>query len=126
MKRLREKLAIQENMGVVDRSFRVLAGLLLTIPIIVTMSEVTPIGWELYSTLVAFYLLLTGMMGWDPLYAVIHARTCGISEKSQCGSFTYELDTALGRHPDHDRGYEAHALKPFERVTGVYYEGYWL
>ena len=76
MKALREKLAIQENMGVIDRSMRVLAGSLLTVPIIVAMANVDPIGWQLYATLFAFYLLLTGMMGWDPLYAILHGHTC--------------------------------------------------
>lgn len=125
MKRLGEKWIV-ENMGIMDRLLRLLFGSLLTIPVIVAMVEVTPLSWETYSATLACYLLLTGMMGWDPFYAVIHARTCGISKKSSCGSFTYELDTALGRHPDHDRGYEIHALRPYERVTGVYYEGYWL
>ena len=126
MKALREKLAIQENMGVIDRSMRVLAGSLLTVPIIVAMANVDPIGWQLYATLFAFYLLLTGMMGWDPLYATFHGHTCGASERSRCGSFTYEMKAAMGRHPDHDPGYETHALKASERIKGVDSEGSWL
>lgn len=125
MKRSREKWIV-ENMGVTDRMLRLLFGSLLIIPVIVAMAEVTPLTWEIYGAIFACYLLLTGMMGWEPLYEILHARTCDISKKGPCGSFTYELDTALGRRPDHDRGYETHALKPFERVTGVYYEGYWL
>ncbi len=126
MKRLRQKLAIQENMGVIDRSLRVVAGLLLTVPIIIAMAYVTPITWEFAATVFAFYLLLTGMMGWDPVYALFRGHTCGVSERSRCGSFTYEAKAALGRHPHSDPGYRTRALKPQEHVNGVYSEDSWI
>lgn len=123
MRGIREKFGVLENMGFADRSVRAVIGALLTVPIIIAMTNVEPIVWQLYTTLVAFYLLFTAMMGWDPFYAAFHAQSCGASERSRCGSFGYEMDTALGHHPDHDKGYEVHALKPEEHVKPYPYDG---
>lgn len=119
-----EKLGVIENLGVVDRSLRALIGAVLVAPIIIAAVEVDPIGWQFYAGIASCYLLLTAMLGWDPFYAMFGARTCGVSERHRCGSFTYETDAILGHHPEQDKGYEAHGLKPQERVVGVNYEGY--
>lgn len=42
MKQLREKIAVQENMGIIDRSLRLFFGLLLLVPIIVVIQIVEP------------------------------------------------------------------------------------
>lgn len=123
MKALREQLGVIENMGLVDRMLRTLIGLLLLVPIIVVVANVEPIGWQFYATIGSTYLLLTAMLGWDPFYAMFHARTCGASEKNRCGSFEYEKEAMLGHHPDHDKAYEVHALKPGERVQPFKYDG---
>src|SRR3569833_2742652 len=99
MRGISEKFGVLENMGFADRSARAVIGALLTVPI------------------------FTAMMGWDPFYAAFHAQSCGASERSRCGSFRYEMDTALGHHPDHDKGYEVHALKPEEHVRPYPYDG---
>ena len=123
MRGISEKFGVLENMGFAARSARAMIGALLTVPIIIAMTTVEPIVWQLYTTLDAFYLLFTAMMGWDPYYAAFPAQSCGASERSRCGSFRYELDTALGHHPDHDKGYEVHALKPEEHVRPYPYDG---
>src|SRR3569623_18201 len=119
-----EKLGVIENLGVVDRSLRALAGVVLLAPIVIAVVQVTAIGWQFYAGIASCYLLLTAMLGWDPFYALFGARSCGLSERHRCGSFQYETDAILGHHPEQDKGYEAHALKPQERVVGVNYEGY--
>ncbi len=126
MKRLREKIGVQENMSLVDRSLRIVVGLLVNIPMVIVMVNASPMGLEWLASTVGAYFLLTGMMGWEPIYAVFHGRTCGTSERNRCGTYTYELDAALGHHPHHDRGYETKALKPGERITGVDSQGSWL
>lgn len=118
---------IQENMGVVDRSLRVIAGGSLIIPLVVTMSITSPflMAGQPYALAVAFYLLLTGMMGWDPIYAVFRGRTCGLSRTNRCGTFMYQMKAAANGHPGRDPGYQAHApLEPFQRIHGVLY-GNW-
>jgi hypothetical protein len=128
MKILRKIRSIQENMGVVDRSLRMIAGSALIIPLVVTMMKISPILMEgqPYALVLSFYLLVTGMTGRDPIYLMFHGRTCGLSERNRCGSFMYQMKAALGRHPGPDQAYEAHALKPYERVVGVNYAGCWI
>lgn len=119
---------MQENMGIVDRSLRIITGTVLIVPLVITMTKFTPglMGAQPYALVASFYLLLTGMTGWDPIYALFHGRTCGLSERNRCGTFMYQMKAALGRHPDHDQGYEAHALKSYERIVGVSYAGCWV
>ncbi|KAF0190808.1 MAG: hypothetical protein FD165_2366 [Gammaproteobacteria bacterium] len=129
MKILREKLAIQENMGVVDRAVRLIVGSVLIVPLVITMETISTalMDGQPYALIASFYLLLTGMMGWDPLYSVFHSRTCGLSDSNRCGTLEYQVDAALGRHPGHDQGYEAHALDPALRIGGVLYGNwYWV
>lgn len=123
MTQLTEKWRVIENLGFMDRIIRMMAGVFLLAPIILTVVQDKAVGWELYTTLLSFYLLLTSMMGWDPFYAMSHTRSCGLSERSPCGTFEYEAKAAMGRHPDHDKGYETHALKPEERVKAAPYDG---
>lgn len=126
MKTLQTKFGVIENMGIVDRLLRTLVGLTLTVPIIIAAASGDRPSWEIYASMAATYMLLTGMLGWDPFYALFHARSCDLSERNRCGSFQYEADAMLGHHPDHDKGYETHALKPEERVKGVDVGGYLL
>lgn len=123
MKPLIQKFGAIENIGFTDRTVRAVLGLVLLVPIVLVINEATAVGWQLYTTVVSFYLLLTAMMGWDPLYAMFRVRTCGFSERSQCGTYKYEADAARGRHPHHDKGYEARGLKPGEQVDRFHYDG---
>lgn len=133
MSTLMEILKIQENISVIDRFLRAIVGSIiaegvLIIPLVLAITEISSpliVGLP-YAMIVSFYLLLTGMTGWDPVYALFHRKTCGLSDRNRCGTFTYQLKAALGRHPDHDKGYETHALKPYEHVTGVSYAGCWV
>lgn len=129
MKILMKKLIRQENMGVIDRSVRVLAGFLLTLPLLFMAStDFSPVLMDglRYGIGVALYVLATGMLGWDPLYALFHAKTCGTSSRHLCGSYPHQLRALFGRQANKDPGYRTHALKPGERVTGSGSSGNWL
>lgn len=74
----------------VDRSFRLIAGSMiaegvLIIPLVMATTEIiTPLIVGLpYALFVSFYLLLTGMTGWDPINAVFHRQTCGLSDRNR-------------------------------------------
>jgi len=73
MNLLRKVHVIQGNMGLVDRSVRVIAGSILMIPLDITMMTISPalMEWLPYTLIPSFYLLVTGMAGWDPMYAVL-------------------------------------------------------
>ncbi len=126
MKRVREVIGVVENISVVDRIIRVLiglalvAGMVVQIQISMTHPELAKsLTWESYAALASFYPLLTAMLGWDPFYALFHARSCGTSDRNRCGTVSYQVDAALGHHPDHDKGYEVHGRDERERVHGV-------
>lgn len=126
MKRVREAIGVVENISVLDRVVRLLigmalvAGLVVQIRLSMTQPELAKaLTWETYAALASFYPLLTAMLGWDPIYALFHARSCGTSERNRCGTVGYQVEAALGHHPDHDKGYEIHGRDASERVKGV-------
>lgn len=73
MKLLRKIRAIPENMGAVDRSVRMIAGCILIIPLDITMITISSamMEWLPYALIISLYLLATGMIGWDPMYAAL-------------------------------------------------------
>jgi hypothetical protein len=38
-------------------------------------------------------------MGWDPLYALLHVRTCSDTGRHQSGSMPYQIVTMFGHTP---------------------------
>lgn len=114
-RRFRDRLPAVENQSVVDRSIRLVLGVLLTVPVLIAAFKVDPVTWEFYTSIAACYLLLTGMLGWDPIYAAFNFRTCGKAGKP-CGSFGYTAKVAMGEKPSHDTSYETKGTRPEERT----------
>ena len=101
MKKLRAKLRVIQNLGWLDRVLRILAGaaiLIYPLYLIVTNDSLES-QWPVYSMLLSIYPWLTGITGFDPVYALLGLCTCGTSERNPCGTFPYEVDAALGHHP---------------------------
>lgn len=61
-----------KNEGSVDRALRVLAG--LAVLSLVFVGPKTPWGW------VGLVPVLTGLIGWCPLYTVLGINTCGVKK----------------------------------------------
>jgi len=101
MKLLREKLGVLQNLGWLDRVARVLVGTAaLAYPLfLISTNDEVQSQWVWYSMLTSIYPWLTGILGYDPIYALFNIRTCGGSERNPCGTFPYEVDAALGRNP---------------------------
>ena len=59
----------------------------------------TPGAWVRYAYAIALYPLFTGMLGWDPLYALFGSRTCNSEGRNPCGSLPYQLRALFGRAP---------------------------
>jgi len=57
------------NIGTIDRTLRIIAGLILLALIFV--------GPQSYWGLVGLVPLVTGLAGWCPLYAIFRINTCG-------------------------------------------------
>jgi hypothetical protein len=61
-----------KNEGSVDRALRVMAG--LAVISLVFVGPKTPWGW------VGLVPLLTGLIGWCPLYTLLGINSCGVKK----------------------------------------------
>ena len=101
MTQLKARLGAMQNLGWLDRVIRVLIGtVMLLYPLYLIMtSEGAQEQWTMYSMLLSVYPWLTGILGFDPIYALFVVRTCDTSDRNRCGTFPYEIDAALGNRP---------------------------
>jgi hypothetical protein len=60
------------NEGTLDRTLRILAGLVLIA--LVFVGPKTPLGW------IGLVPLVTGLIGWCPLYALFGLNTCPVKK----------------------------------------------
>lgn len=60
------------NEGTLDRALRILAGLVLIA--IVFVGPKTPLGW------IGIVPLVTGLVGWCPVYTLLGIRTCPVQK----------------------------------------------
>lgn len=63
------------NEGGLDRAFRIVAGLLL-----ILAGYVSGGTWGIVLYVIGLVPLLTGVIGWCPLYSVFKINTCGLSK----------------------------------------------
>jgi hypothetical protein len=100
MKGIREKLGVVENLGWLDRTIRVVLGAgLILIPCTLLITGQLMSHWYAFLMLFAVYPLMTGILGCDWIYNFFGVKSCGTSERNQCGTFPFEVDAALGRKP---------------------------
>ena len=107
MSRIRGMIRPIENIGLVDRAVRFFGGgALMTYGVV----QIILGGHDIVSAvaiLLAVYPLMTTFMGWDPFYHLFDARSCSLAGgRNQCGTFPYEVDSALGHEPIPDQGFE--------------------
>lgn len=112
MERVLDELDVVQNIGLADRAVRVVIGLgLLAGMLTYFTSTDDKVTWQAYLGLFAVYPLMSGILGWCPLYALTGSRSCSLSEDSrnQCGTVLYQIDAAMGHHPRPDHEYD-HSL----------------
>lgn len=80
-----------ENVGPIDRLLRFGAAALLIGQILLWWDDPAE---QCLLVLLGLYPAFTGMMGWDPLYAMAGARTCGRARYSVCGRLSDQLRAA--------------------------------
>lgn len=111
---LASKSTVSQNLGLFDRVFRLVAGAAL---IGVSYHLHTNVGMALhtwggsYAIAIALYPIFTGLFGWDPLYAMMHARTCNASGRNQCGTLPYQIKAMMGRAPGYCETDTEHSLE---------------
>ena len=100
MKRVRDKLGVVQNLGLVDRCVRTAIGWFLIGAALTDLYSGAVVSWHGYAILVAVYPILTGILGWDPIYNLVGARTCELTGRNRCGTFPFEVSATLGRNPE--------------------------
>ena len=110
MKTLLNKLGVVQNTGLLDRVLRVIIGAIMLIGVIVYIQRTgVVVDWEAYVALLSIYPLLSGILGWDPLYAMVRYRTCRMTGRNQCGTLPYQVDAVMGHRPRPNHDYD-HSL----------------
>ncbi len=95
----KKRLGPVQNIGLNDRIIRgVLALLVIGYPFL-TMQGDEFVGGEVYLIFIGLYPSLTAILGWDPLYTLFNYRTCGAGHNNVCGTFPYQVKSAMGRTP---------------------------
>ncbi len=119
MSKIKGNMPPTENIGLVDRMVRFFGGgALMAFGVMSALLS----GHDVISAiaiLLAVYPLMTTVMGWDPIYQLLGARTCALEGgRNQCGTLPYELDSALGNEPKPDHGYDYdHSLTGSQHTT---------
>lgn len=105
------KVEVVQNLGWLDRVIRIVIGVaFIAVPCYYLLAGQPLTTWFSIVMLLAVYPLMTGMLGRDLLYDMFNVKSCGTSERNQCGTFPYEIDAALGHHPIPDSDVE-HSLE---------------
>ncbi len=110
MKTLMDRLRPIQNVGLWDRILRTVVGAgLMGWAALHLVGQDAVVDWHAYAMLVAFYPLITALLGWDPFYAMAGGRTCSDSGRNQCGTFPYEVEAALGKELEPEEPFD-HSL----------------
>lgn len=101
MKKTFTDLSVIQNLGWLDRVVRTTLGFALLgyATYQLFMGDIMQPPWTVYAILVSIYPIISGIIGYDALYDYFSVRSCGLSDRNQCGTFPYEVDAALGHHP---------------------------
>lgn len=79
--------ALLDNIGLLDRTIRFFAGGVLMAYGIIGAIMTVRYWVSGVSILLANYLLMTFIVGWDPFYEIFGAKTCNLDGgRNQCGT----------------------------------------
>jgi len=88
---------VLQNIGIIDRTSRVIIG-----SVMVGVWFVYPIAsvsmWFALLPLLGVFPLITGILGWCPVYGLLKTKSCGSDERNSCGTFPDQLDHLIHPH----------------------------
>lgn len=91
---------VLQNLSWVDRSVRFVIGLaLLFVPMLMLTMSSQEASWHIGAFIVSFYPILTALIGWDPVYQLFKVRSCGDSKENSCGTFPFQVASAMHKNP---------------------------
>jgi len=106
MHTLHQSLGAAQNLGWIDRTLRLIVGAALIAVVLLQLQQGNTLGLLAYLPIVAIYPLLSGILGWDPLYAVGHIKSCDTSSRNKCGTYLFEVESAVGKDVTCNDGYD--------------------
>jgi hypothetical protein len=117
MTQITGNISTVQNIGLIDRMIRFFGGGALlawgSLTLVMGGNTTTAVVVALLSV----YPLMTTMMGWDPFYQMFGTRTCSLEGgRNTCGTFPFELDSALGNDPKPGNDYD-HSLASSQHDT---------
>jgi hypothetical protein len=95
-----------QNLGWLDRTIRVIIGFALVFTVLFEFQKTGDLGGYAYLPILAIYPFLTAVLGWDPLYSASNIRSCGGSDRNKCGTYPFEIESALGKKPECNEGFD--------------------
>ncbi len=92
---------ISQNLSMFERMMRFVLGVVM---IGVPYALLTQTGGIVndvlsWSMVLSTYPFITSIIGLDPLYRLFKIKTCDVSDRNRCGSFPFQVDAFVGRHP---------------------------
>lgn len=95
-KSLSNPFALQ-NIGIIDRTARVIVGTaMIGSWFVFDIASVSM--WFALLPLLGIVPLMTGMLGWCPVYGMFHTKSCGSDKRNSCGTFPDQLDHLINPH----------------------------
>ena len=89
-----------QNIGLIDRGVRVLVGAgLIGVWLFYPMETVNL--WFAALPLFGVLPLLSGILGWCPVYALFQTKSCGMDERNVCSTAPDQLLHLLGSKQQH-------------------------
>lgn len=85
---LLHKHALQ-NISAIDRTARIIIGMAL-IGVWFFMDVAAVNIWFVLLPLIGIIPLLSGIIGWCPVHAFFHTRSCGTDSHNKCGTLPYQ------------------------------------
>lgn len=95
-KSLQHSNALQ-NIGLIDRSVRIVVGIgMISSWFFYPVESVNM--WFAILPLLGVFPLLSGILGWCPVYAMFHTKSCGTDKRNSCGTLPDQLDHMIHPH----------------------------
>ena len=92
---LQDKQSLQ-NIGAIDRTARIIIGVaLISVCFFVELSSTNI--WLMLFPLIGIIPLLSGIMGWCPVYALFHTKSCGIDSHNACGTLPFQIQKLFSK-----------------------------
>ena len=88
---------VLQNINAIDRGLRMVLGLALVSTWLFV--DITAMSLPLaLLPLVGALVVLSGVLGWCPVYAVFGTKSCGVDSHNRCGTLPFQISELFKKH----------------------------